>query len=50
MLQVLDTAYVQVLNGFGVFPSAESLAREYLARMLNRNAVFIDPAFVSDRR
>ena len=32
MLQVLDTAYVQVLNGFGVFPSAESLAREYLEK------------------
>ena len=32
MVQVLDTAYVQVLNGFGVFPSAESLAREYLEK------------------
>ncbi len=32
MLQVLDGAYVQVLNGFGFFPSAEAVAHEYLAK------------------
>lgn len=32
MLQVLDGAYLQVLNGFGFFPSAEAVAHEYLAK------------------
>lgn len=32
MLQVLDGTYVQVLNGFGIFQSAESMAREYLEK------------------
>jgi len=35
MLQVLDGAYTQVLNGFGFFPSAEAVAREYLAQNNN---------------
>lgn len=30
--QFLDTGYTQVLNGFGVFPSAAEIAREYLAK------------------
>jgi hypothetical protein len=32
MQQVLDGAYVKVLDGFGLFPSAEDMAREYLDR------------------
>ena len=35
MLQVLDGAYLQVLNGFGFFPSAEAVAAEYLAHNNN---------------
>lgn len=35
MLQVLDGAYTQVLNGFGFFPSAEAVAREYLSQNNN---------------
>lgn len=35
MLQVLDGAYTQVLNGFGFFPSAEAVAAEYLAQNNN---------------
>ncbi|AFM12174.1 EcsC family protein [Turneriella parva] len=35
MLQVLDGAYTQVLNGFGLFPSAEAVAREYLTQNNN---------------
>ena len=38
------------LGGRPAYVAARTLAREYLARMLNRNAAFIDPAFVSDRR
>ncbi len=32
MQRVLDSAYLQVLNGFGFFPSAGVLAREYLEK------------------
>lgn len=32
MRRLLDGAYVQVLNGFGVFTPATELAREYLAK------------------
>ncbi|MFZ5629424.1 MAG: EcsC family protein [Spirochaetota bacterium] len=32
MERLLDTAYAQVLNGFGVFTPAERLAQEYLAQ------------------
>ena len=32
MLQLLDAAYVQVLNGFGVFSSAQTMAQEYLEK------------------
>lgn len=32
MLQVLDGAYTQVLNGFGVFTPADKVAAEYLAK------------------
>lgn len=33
--QVLDSGYTQVLDGFGVFPSAADLAREYLGKNQN---------------
>src|SRR5689334_4538175 len=32
MRRILDGAYVQVLNGFGVFPPAHEVAREYLEK------------------
>lgn len=32
MRQFLDGAYLQVLNGFGLFPSAADMAREYLEK------------------
>ena len=31
MRQVLDGAYTQVINGFGIFPPASEVAKEYLA-------------------
>jgi hypothetical protein len=40
----------EMLQERPAYGQARALAREYLARMLKRNAAVIDPAFVSDRR
>lgn len=52
-LDELLAALIEARDRIGDHPDhvrARSLAREYLARMLTRNAALIDPAFVSDRR
>ena len=52
-LDALLAALIAARDRIGEHPDygrARVLAREYLARMLTRNAALIDPAFVTDRR